>query len=233
MKNPDRFRDIAEDCRVAKASGLVPVASIQGFFSGIHNSFMDYEETMVNLLLKPDFMRRVTEILARMNLDAVEMLLDRGVEIVTLCDDLGNAGGLLLSPELIRTFFMPWLEELARLVHDRGAYLHLHSHGNIRELLPDFVSIGVDILNPFDWDENPDLPELVRTFGRDVIFCGGVVGDLSRFPVDRVDHIVRRACGLAGQAEKGYILMTGGARDSLTLKEWNAWRDIFARARER
>lgn len=231
MRSPSRFRDIEEDARFFKEWGFAPTGAIQGFFSGIHNSFMAYEDVLVNLLLKPAFMKRATEILARMSLDAVDMLLDRGVEIINVCDDLGNAAGLIISPELFRDFFLPWYEELTRMVHDRGAYVHLHSHGNIRPILADLASIGIDIINPFDWDENPELPELVKEHGRDIVFCGGVAGTLYEHDLDEVEHIVRRACGLAEVAERGYILMTGGALDVLPNEDWDAWLEIFSKAR--
>ena len=232
MRAPDRFRDIADDVRCFNQAGYATTGTIQGFFSGIHNSFMSYEDTLANLLLEPEFMARVTEVLARMSLDAVEMLLARGVEIINVCDDLGNADGLIISPDLFRSCFLPWYEELVHLVHARGGYVHLHSHGNIRQIIPDLVSIGVDILNPFDWDETPDLPELVEEFGRDVVFCGGTVGNLSEFGLDEVAHIARRACRLAERAERGYILMTTGAMDTLSREDWQAWLTIFTEARE-
>lgn len=232
MKSPARFQDIAADVRYFKEAGFATTGAIQGFFSGIHNSFMGYEDTLVNLLLKPEFMKKVTEALARMSLDAVDMLLERGVDIINVCDDLGNAGGLIISPELFREFFLPWYAELVRLVHARGAYVHLHSHGNIRQILSDLVSIGVDIVNPFDWDENPDLDQLVEDFGKDIIFCGGTVGNLSDYDLDEVAHIVKRASRLADRAEKGYILLTAGALDTLTKEEWETWLEIFAQARE-
>jgi len=232
MKNPDRFADIEEDSRAFKEAGFVPTASIQGFFAGLHNSFMDFQDTMMNLLDKPDFMKRFTAILARMSFDAVEMVMDRGVEIIDVCDDLGNADGLLISPDLIREFFIPWYEELVQIVHSRGGYVHLHSHGNISPVLHDFVSIGIDIINPFDWEENPDLPELVETYGDRVIFCGGSVGDLYKHSLAEVEYIAKRACSLARIAEKGFIFMGNAGLEDLTLEEWESWRTISSRARQ-
>jgi len=232
MKNPERFADIEEDSRAFKEAGFVPTASIQGFFAGLHNSFMDFQNTMINLLDKPDFMKRFTAVLAKMSFDAVEMVMDRGVEIVDVCDDLGNAEGLLVSPDMVRKFFLPWYEELVRVVHKKGGYVHLHSHGNISPVLPDFVSIGIDIINPFDWEENPDLPELVKTYGDRVIFCGGSVGDLYKHSLEEVEYIVRRACSLARVAEKGFIFMGNAGIEDLTLKEWESWRSISLRARQ-
>jgi uroporphyrinogen decarboxylase len=233
MRDPQRYQDIEADAAYIRDEGFVSTGCIQGFFSGIHNSFMEYEDSLANLLLKPDFMREVTARLARMNLDAVEALLDRGVEIINVCDDLGTADALILSPELIREFFFPWYEELVGLVHDKGAYLHLHSHGNIRQLLPDLASMGVDILNPFDIEENADLPDLVRKHSRDFIFCGGTTGVLHEYNVEEVREIVHRACDLSALAERGYILMAGGAISTLSQETWQAWMEIFSEARDR
>jgi hypothetical protein len=226
MRDAVRFQDIDEDSRTLKEAGFVPTGSIQGFFSGIHNSFMEFEDTLVNLMLEPGFMKRLTEKLARMSLDAVQMLLDRGVEIIDVADDLGNAAGLLISPELFRQFFLPWYEELTSIVHRSGGFLHMHSHGNIEPILPDLVHIGVDIMNPFDPDENPDLPDLVRRFGNKIIFCGGVPGALYRYNLAEVRTIVQRACALSKIAERGYICMYSSGPEEQPLSEWHQWQDI-------
>jgi hypothetical protein len=167
-----------------------------------------------------------------MSLQAVEMMLARGVEIIDVCDDLGNADGLLISPALFREFFLPWYEELAHRVHRRGGWVHMHSHGNIRPIIGDLAGAGIDILNPFDWHENPDLPGLVRELGRRVVFCGGSVGNLYGCSLEEVERITRRACRLARLAERGYIFMGNPGLDSLSREEWDAWRRIFRTARE-
>jgi hypothetical protein len=56
MKDPARFSDIEEDGLFFREKGYMATGAIQGFFSGIHNSFMDFEDTLANLLLKPAFM---------------------------------------------------------------------------------------------------------------------------------------------------------------------------------
>ena len=232
MTDSARFSDVAEDARVFKAAGFVPTGSIQGFFAGIHNSFMSFSDALANLLTEPVLMRRLTERLARISLDAVESFLARGVEAINVCDDLGTASGLLISPELFRRFFLPWYEELVRIVHARGGYLHMHSHGNIAAILPDFATAGIDIINPFDWSENPGLPDLVRKFGDRIVFCGGSVADLSSCDLEEVLRITRRACGLARIAERGYMFMGNPGMEELSVETWQAWRAIFARERE-
>jgi hypothetical protein len=232
MRDPARFQDVAPDARAFKDAGFVPTGSIQGFFSGIHNSFMEFAPALEALLLEPAFVRRLTERLARMSLDAAEMYLERGVEVIDVCDDLGNADGLLISPGLFRDYFLPWYAELARVVHAHGGWVHLHSHGNIAPVMDQFVSAGIDILNPFDWHENPELPGLVRRWGDRVVICGGSVGDLNLHPIAEVETIVRRACSLAKLAPRGYIFMGNAGMEEMSVEEWNRWREIFHRVRE-
>jgi hypothetical protein len=232
MRDPVRFSDVAEDARTFKAAGFVPTGAVQGFFAGIHNSFMDFPDALGNLLAEPVLMRKLTERLARMSLDAVRSYLDRGVEVITICDDLGNAGGLLISPELFRSFFLPWYEDLVRIVHENGCFLHMHSHGNIAAVLPDLAGAGIDIINPFDTAENPNLQDLVRKFGDRIVFCGGSVPDLSLFDLEEVARISRDACSLARVAERGYMFMGNPGMEHLSVETWEAWRAIFARERE-
>ncbi len=232
MRDESRFSDVAEDARTFREAGFVPTGSIQGFFSGIHNSFMEFTTTLQNLILEPDFMECLTDRLARMSLDAVAMYLERGVEVINVCDDLGNADGLLISPRLFDKFFLPWYVELVRVVHARGGWVHLHSHGNIAQLLDQLASTGIDIINPFDWNENPDLPGLLHKYGDRVVFCGGLVGDLYRHSAIEVERIVRRACGLARIAGRGYLFMGSPGMEELTVEQWKLWRKIFGRMRE-
>jgi uroporphyrinogen decarboxylase len=51
-----------------------------------------------------------------------------------------------------------------------------HSDGNVRPLIPDFLEIGVDILNPIHIRAQDMAPAgLKRDFGRDLVFWGGGV----------------------------------------------------------
>ncbi len=54
--------------------------------------------------------------------------------------------------------------------------LFFHSCGNVRPLLPDFIELGVDILNPIHVRATGMNPiELKRDYGRDIVFWGGGV----------------------------------------------------------
>ena len=61
------------------------------------------------------------------------------------------------------------------LAHQAGAFVFFHSDGAIREIIPDMIGAGIDVLNPIQWRcRGMDREELKRDFGAEVIFHGGV-----------------------------------------------------------
>jgi hypothetical protein len=72
----------------------------------------------------------------------------------------------------------------------------------------------------------------VRRLGDRVVICGGSVGDLYLRPVGEVEGIVRRACGLAQLAPRGYLFMGNAGMEEQSAELWNRWREIFRRVRE-
>jgi hypothetical protein len=178
LPNPreaSRYRGVAEDGRYFKEQGFVAVANLNGFFSGPHYFCLEYEEFLSSLILDPTNAKTLIDRIGAWNLAAAEELLSRGIECITLCDDLGTADNLLVSPEIYREWIMPWHKKLCGLAHECGAYVHLHSHGNLRKILPLVISTGIDMLNPFDKNESMDLVEFLGSHpGVGVVPVGGL-----------------------------------------------------------
>jgi uroporphyrinogen decarboxylase len=97
----------------------------------------------------------------------------------------------------------PLHAELFAFIRSRTrAKVFFHSCGAIRELLPDLVEIGVDILNPVQVSATGmETAALKRDFGRDLVFWGGGVdtqGVLgSGTPGDVRAEVRRRVADLA------------------------------------
>jgi uroporphyrinogen decarboxylase len=100
------------------------------------------------------------------------------VDVLAEGDDYGTQASQLISPAMFRKLLKPRLkvlfERLKRLAPQ--AKLFFHSCGNVRPLLPDFIELGVDILNPVHIRAAGMEPAaLKRDFGRDIVFWGGGV----------------------------------------------------------
>ena len=112
---------------------------------------------------------------------AIERVLAAGVDyfFIEESEDLGSQRGLLMSPEMYRRFVKPRhtaLFDAIRKVSKGKAFIGLHSCGAIRELIPDFIESGVQILNPIQLSaEGMDTSELKNEFGDSIVFHGGAV----------------------------------------------------------
>jgi uroporphyrinogen decarboxylase len=130
----------------------------------------------------------------KVNPEFCEGLLDRGldiqlamaeetlkavgdaVDILYLADDYGMQTGPLISPELFRRIFKPRMARLIRFLRERSpARIAFHSCGSIYALIPDFIDVGVEILNPVQVSAaDMDTARLRREFGHRLAFWGAV-----------------------------------------------------------
>jgi hypothetical protein len=62
-------------------------------------------------------------------------------------DDWGTQQGLLASPDVFRQIFLPMYKEYAEVARHSGKYLFMHSDGQILDIMPDLIDVGVDALN--------------------------------------------------------------------------------------
>jgi uroporphyrinogen decarboxylase len=97
------------------------------------------------------------------------------LQVLMVGDDLGTQHGPMISPEAYRKLVKPAQKRVWQFIKSRTkAYLFLHSCGSVRKFIPDWIELGLDILNPVQVAaRDMDPKELKREFGRDLTFWGG------------------------------------------------------------
>lgn len=169
------------------------------------------EQACMDLLLNPEMVHYCLDKLFDLAYENTARIFEQipgRVLITYVAEDLGSQEGLLFSPEQIRTFLLPRMRRMMKLTHDAGAYVFTHSDGAIREIIPDLLAIGMDVLNPVQWRcRGMDREGLKRDFGDRLVFHGamdnqvtlpfGTVADVRREVLDNL-----RILGAGG----GYIL---------------------------
>jgi uroporphyrinogen decarboxylase len=97
------------------------------------------------------------------------------IDVIRADEDLGGHENMLISPELWRKWYKPLWREVFDICRRNGAKIWLHSCGYCRDVVPDFIEIGVDILNPLPpYVRGSDPVDMKRTFGSRLAFDGGV-----------------------------------------------------------
>jgi len=70
-----------------------------------------------------------------------------GVDAICFCDDWGTQETLMISPALWREVFKPRYKKQFDIAKAAGKQVYFHSCGQIKEIIGDFIEIGVDIFN--------------------------------------------------------------------------------------
>lgn len=165
---------------------------------------------LIDLALEPHLacglMDRVREPL----MERARRILEAGgdaLDIFEYNDDVAGQTGLMMSPELWRKHLQPRMAAFVSLIRGFGVKVRYHSCGGVREILPDLIEMGVDILCPVQpLARGMELPALKRDFGRDITFDGGldIQEFLPRATPDEVRDETRRLVEMMGEGG-GYI----------------------------
>jgi uroporphyrinogen decarboxylase len=170
-----------------------------------------FETALMMLHTAPTLIEAMVERITAFNVEFYSELLDAGkglIDILIVGDDPAGQDRMLMNPDLWRRFFKPSLKSIFEVAKSRGVYVMYHICGNCREILPDLIEIGLDILNPLQISaRDMDPIELKNEFGKDLSFWGGV--DVQSFlptaTPDEVRHEVRRLIDILGK-DGGYVL---------------------------
>ena len=190
--------------RVVQCGYMAPLY-IHNLLRGMEASLMDPAENagFTHHLLKRiadfqyDYHRRMFE--------ACDGLID----VAQVTDDLASQTGPLMSLRMYREFYAPHHRRFIGLCQDFGIKVFHHDDGAMRTFLPDLVEMGIDILNPVQWNcPGMDLVALKREFGRKICFHGGVENQkiLPFGTVEDVRAEVRHCIDALASDGTGYIL---------------------------
>lgn len=140
-----------------------------------------FENFMVDLIARKPLAHYLLDQLTEALIHNVVVLVEAGVDVLLLDDDVAMPTDLIISPTLWREFFKPRLARVIRLVReiDPDVLIFYHSDGNFTRLVPDLVEIGVNVINPVQPD-CMDAAMLKREFG-DRLALWGTVGTAWRW----------------------------------------------------
>jgi len=99
------------------------------------------------------------------------------LDIIKIGDDLGTQNSLLMSPKMYQQYLKPLHADFISFIKERThAKVFFHTDGDVFNLIPDLIEIGVDILNPIQTSAGKmaNLQELKSLYGDKLTFCGAV-----------------------------------------------------------
>jgi uroporphyrinogen decarboxylase len=155
-----------------------PILEIGAYLRG-------YQQWMMDLVMFPDFSRRVLDRIADIQIHLDESgIRAAGIYLSILKvsgEDLGMQDRPLFSMKVWKTVLLPVLERRWRAASEaiKNFAPHvktmLHSDGSIRPFIPDIIRCGINLLDPVQGIcQGMELGGLKRDFGDRLSFHGGV-----------------------------------------------------------
>jgi uroporphyrinogen decarboxylase len=135
------------------------------------------------------------------------------IEAIQMNDDYGAQESLQISPRLYRELFKPRQRKWIEFVKARTrAKVFIHCDGAIESILPDFIEIGIDVLNPLQTSaRGMDPAGIKRKYGQNLSFWGGGVDTQTTLPFGTLEDIRREV------RERLAILKPGGGHVFSTI----------------
>jgi uroporphyrinogen decarboxylase len=130
-------------------------------------------ELMIDMLEAPEFVDELLDAITEFDCRILEEVLRYDIDGVRFGDDWGQQRGLLFGAPLWRRFIKPRVAKLYGMVKRAGKSVLIHSCGQVQELFPDLIELGLDVFNPFQ-PEAMDPIEMKERFGDRLTFFGGV-----------------------------------------------------------
>lgn len=186
-----------------------------------HANIIGMERLLMAMLEEPDWCMDIFSYLLEVNLSLLDMIWEEGYHFdgIHWCDDMGYKGTQFFSVKVYREVLKPYHKRAIDWAHEKGIKAHLHSCGNINTLVPELVEICLDGLNPLEVKAGMDPVELKKTYGKNLVFKGGINAVLW----DKPDEIKAEMERVVPEMKKcgGYIFSSDHSiPDSVSLQDY-------------
>jgi uroporphyrinogen decarboxylase len=182
----------------AKALREKTSKAVVGLFGGnmfeVPQMLYRMDNYLIYLGMYPDDVFRLSEKLCDIYMKNLEKWLNAVglyIDIILFGDDLGGQGGPLISPQMYREFYKPFHHKLWHRAKELAdVKVMLHCCGGVRELLPDLIDAGLEVINPVQFNcTDMDVRKLKQEFSKDLTFWGGGCDTQSMLPEGTANEV--------------------------------------------
>jgi uroporphyrinogen decarboxylase len=167
------------------------------------------EEAMIKMMTEPAVFEAAIERITVLAIDICERYLEAcgdKVDIFQIGDDFAFQRGMMISPAKWREFIKPRLSRLIEIGKQYNKIIWFHSCGDITDVLPDLIDIGIDVWETVQLHTLPISPQKLKTdYGHHITFFGGI--NTQKLPFAKPANIeteVKRCVEVLGK-NGGYI----------------------------
>jgi len=133
------------------------------------------EKLLIDMLINEEIANFILDIPFKYHLEVAKRLVQMGIDIIWLGDDVGSQRTMLMSPKLWRKYLKPRMSIICQELKKINPSLKIayHSDGYIYPIIDELIEIGIDILNPIQ-PQSMDPLHLKKRYGNKLSFWGSL-----------------------------------------------------------
>lgn len=154
---------------------------------------MGFENFCIALVDNPSLVERMFQRVGSIQYRVLERTLEyQCVGAYWHSDDVAFGTGLMVSPQTLRRYAIPWFRSMVALAHSRDVVTICHSDGRLDEIIDEIIDIGFDGLHPIE-PQAMDIVELSERVKGKLCLLGNIdLGyTLTRGTPEEVEEEVR------------------------------------------
>ena len=161
---PANIKELGEGLN--NGGAFVTLGSYPYGLFGTCRDFMGVEALLVAFIEEPelvfDMMRHLTDLWISVYTEAVKYIK---FDQLHIWEDMSGKQGSLISPAMVKDFMLPNYRRIAEFCETNGIeILSVDTDGNVEELVPLFISAGVNFIFPFEVAAGSDVLEFRKRY---------------------------------------------------------------------
>jgi len=202
--NPDYFDFTNILAEIRESGEAYRAGGTWSCFFHIVADLFGMEEYFMKMYTHPDVVDAVTRHVCEFYLEANERFFKQAgkdIDALFFGNDLGTQLDLLVAPDMLERFVMPYTRKFIDQGHSHGYQVMYHCCGAVSKMISSFIEAGIDALHPLQALAcNMDADTLARNFKGKIAFVGGIDTQdlLVHGSPDEVRTEVRRVKNLLG-----------------------------------
>lgn len=170
-----RFEGIAERTRAYQDRGYAVTGELYMTIFETAWLMRGMENLLLDFYRNEDLAHTIFEKLTELRVRQAKKYAEIGVDVLRLGDDVATQKGPMMGLEFYRKFLKERTRRIIAAAKNvrKDILVFMHSDGSVAQFIPEYIDIGVDILNPVQPECN-DLAEIGRQYGDKLSFWGGI-----------------------------------------------------------
>jgi len=118
------------------------------FIHNLSSNLRGFSQIMVDFVRNPKKVHNLIGKITEIYYEQIQILKEKcpKLDAMMFFDDLGTQTSPFIGPNFFRKFYFEPYKKIIDLTHDLGMDFILHSCGQIKELIPLFIELGIDVL---------------------------------------------------------------------------------------